>query len=84
VSVLSAEVNKEVSINKIAPNGWTNGYAQSKSVAEKLIARASRLGLPVDIYRLGSICASTDTGACNRNDLHKFLLAAIIKVSCYP
>jgi thioester reductase-like protein len=61
-----------------------SGYAQSKWVAEKLITRASHLGLPVVIYRLGSICASTRTGACNRNDIHTLLLAAIMKLDCYP
>jgi thioester reductase-like protein len=84
VSVLSSNVNNEVSIDEISPNGLVNGYAQSKWVAEKLMARASRLGLPVVIYRLGSICASTETGACNRNDLHTLLFATMMKINCYP
>jgi fatty acid CoA ligase FadD9 len=83
-SVLSSDVKEEISIDKISPHGLDNGYAQSKWVAEKLIARASHLGLPVIIYRLGSICASTKTGACNRNDFHTLLLAAMMKTNCYP
>jgi thioester reductase-like protein len=84
VSVLSSDVNNEISIDDISPNGLVTGYAQSKWAAEKLMARASRLGLPVMIYRLGSICASTKTGACNRNDLYTLLFATMMKTSCYP
>jgi fatty acid CoA ligase FadD9 len=83
-SVLSSNVNNEVSIDEISPDDLVSGYAQSKWVAEKLMARASRLGLPMIIYRLGSICASTETGACNRNDLHTLLFAAMMKINCYP
>ncbi|CAF2079598.1 unnamed protein product [Rotaria magnacalcarata] len=84
LSVLSSNVNKELSIDEISPDGLLNGYAQSKWVAEKLMATANRFGLPVVVYRLGSICASTETGACNRNDLHTFLFTAIMKLSYYP
>ncbi|CAF1239198.1 unnamed protein product [Rotaria sp. Silwood1] len=84
LSVLSSDVNKEISIDETSPTGLVSGYAQSKWVAEKLMAKANRLGLPVVIYRLGSICASMETGACNRNDLHTFLFAAMMKLNCYP
>jgi fatty acid CoA ligase FadD9 len=84
VSVLSPGINEEISIDEIPPDGLTSGYGQSKWVAEKLIAKASQLGLPVVIYRLGSICAASDTGACNRNDIHTLFLAALIKLGCYP
>ncbi len=84
ISVLSSGVHKEISIDEIPPNGLVSGYAQSKWVAEKLITKASQLGLPVVIYRLGSICAATETGSCNKNDIHTLLLAAIIKMGCYP
>ncbi|UJR28959.1 hypothetical protein I4U23_010176 [Adineta vaga] len=84
ISVLSNGINDEVSINQISPNGLNNGYAQSKWVSEKLITRASDLGLPVVIYRLGSICASMKTGACNRTDLHTLLFSAMMKTSSYP
>jgi thioester reductase-like protein len=84
VSVLSPGINEEISIGEIPPDGLTSGYGQSKWVAEKLIAKASQLGLPVVIYRLGSICAASDTGACNRNDIHTLFLAAFMKLGCYP
>ena len=84
ISVLSPDVNTEVSIDKISPERLIDGYSQSKWVAEKLINRAGQMGLPVVIYRLGSICASTKTGACNRNDLYTLILSAIIKTVSYP
>ena len=84
ISVLSSALHEEISIDEISPDGLISGYAQSKWVAEKLITKASQLGLPVVIYRLGAICASTETGACNKNDIHTLLLAAIIKIGCYP
>ncbi|CAF0929262.1 unnamed protein product [Rotaria sordida] len=84
LSVLSSDVNKEISIDETSPDSLVSGYAQSKWVAEKLMAKANHLGLPVVIYRLGSICASTETGACNRNDLHTYLFAAMMKLNSYP
>jgi fatty acid CoA ligase FadD9 len=84
ISVLPFGYNEEVSIDEVVPNDLTTGYAQSKWVAEKLMARANRLGLPVVIYRLGLIGASTETGACNRNDLYTLLIAAMMKINCYP
>jgi thioester reductase-like protein len=83
VSVLSNAINEEISIEKIPPDDLVSGYAQSKWVAEKLITKASQLGLPVVIYRLGSISATTESGSCNKNDIHTLLLAAIIKLGCY-
>jgi thioester reductase-like protein len=83
-SVLSDGINDTQSIDTISPKQLRNGYAQSKWVAEKLIAKASRAGLPVITYRLGLILADRETGACNRNDFYTLLIAAIMKVKCYP
>ncbi len=79
ISVLSAGTDD---IN--SPEKFENGYAQSKWVAEKLIAKSSHAGLPVITYRLGLILADTETGACNPNDFYTLLIAAIMKVKCYP
>ena len=84
VSVLSSHYNEEISIDQIQPDGLTSGYAQSKWVAEKLMTKASQLGLPVVIYRLGSIGASSASGSCNKSDIHTLFLAAIMKLGCYP
>jgi fatty acid CoA ligase FadD9 len=84
ISVLPPGVDKEIAINEMSPDRLIGGYAQSKWVAEKLIAKASHCGLPVVIYRLGLICADARTGACNPNDLYTLLFAAMMKMSCYP
>ncbi|CAF2389626.1 unnamed protein product [Rotaria sp. Silwood2] len=84
ISVLPSEIMHEVHIDEISPNHLRSGYAQSKWVAEKLIAKANRLGLPMSIYRLGSIWGSTETGACNQHDINTLLLAGIMKTGCYP
>jgi thioester reductase-like protein len=76
ISVLPADTNSSEELS--------NGYAQSKWVADKLIERASRVGLPVITYRLGLILADTKTGACNPNDFYTLLIATIMKVKCYP
>ena len=76
ISVLSSDTNSSEKLQ--------NGYAQSKWVAEKLIEKASRAGLPVNTYRLGLILADTKTGACNSNDFYTLLIATIMKVKCYP
>jgi fatty acid CoA ligase FadD9 len=84
ISVLPPGVIDEVHIDEISPHRLTNGYGQSKWVAEKLVAKANRLGLPVVIYRLGSMCGDAKTGACNPLDLNTILVADILKIGCYP
>ena len=84
ISVLPPGINDEIPIDSIVPHGLTNGYAQTKWVAEKLMTKAHRLGLPVAIYRLGSMCADTQTGACNPLDLYTILLTNLLKIRCYP
>jgi fatty acid CoA ligase FadD9 len=84
MSVLPFGMATETSIDNISPDHLKNGYAQSKWVAEKLISKASHSGLPVVIYRLGSIGASAETGACNPNDINTLLLATIMKIGYYP
>jgi thioester reductase-like protein len=82
--VLPPDITDEVHIDEITPHYLTNGYGQSKWVAEKLVAKANRLGLPVVIYRLGSMCSDAKTGACNPHDLYTILFANILKIGCYP
>ena len=46
--------------------------------------RSAILGLPVVVYRLGSIGANIETGACNQHDFNTLLVGTIIKIGCYP
>ncbi|CAF2922285.1 unnamed protein product [Rotaria sp. Silwood2] len=84
ISVLSPHIDKEISIDETSPEQLINGYAQSKWVAEKLIAKANYCGLSVNIYRLGLICADSRTGSCNQHDIYTLLIAGMIKMNCYP
>jgi thioester reductase-like protein len=84
ISVLPPGIIDEVHIDEITPRYLTSGYGQSKWVAEKLMAKANRFGLPVVIYRLGSMCGDMKTGACNPLDFNTILLANILKMGCYP
>lgn len=45
------------------------GYNLTKWVAEQLVAEAGRRGLPVTIYRLGSVSGSSRSGAFNAADI---------------
>jgi fatty acid CoA ligase FadD9 len=84
MSVLPPGMTHETSIDNISPDHLKNGYAQSKWVAEKLISKASHSGLPIVIYRLGSIGANTETGACNPNDINTLFVATVMKIGFYP
>ena len=74
----------EVSVDDVAPDHLSSGYAQSKWVAERLISNAARCGVPVSIYRLGLMGASTGTGACNPNDIHTLFVTTLLRLGCYP
>ncbi|CAF4227794.1 unnamed protein product, partial [Rotaria sordida] len=84
ISVLPFDIDKEISIDETSPEQLIGGYAQSKWVAEKLIAKANHSGLLVNIYRLGLICADSRTGACNQHDIYTLLITAMMKMNCYP
>ncbi len=54
------------------------GYAQSKWVAEKLVVAARERGLPVSIYRPGTVVGHSQTGAWNTDDyLCRFIKGCI-------
>jgi nonribosomal peptide synthetase DhbF len=49
--------------------GLIGGYSQSKWVADTLARRAQDAGLPVVIYRLGSVTGDHSHAICNETDL---------------
>ena len=68
-------------------NNWQDlvgGYAQSKWVAEQLVLQARDRGLPVSIYRPGSVSGDTETGACNADELLFRLICSCIKQKQVP
>jgi amino acid adenylation domain-containing protein/thioester reductase-like protein len=61
-----------------------NGYAQSKWVAEKLVAAARKRGLPACIYRLGTVIGDSRTGAWNTGDYVARFIKGCIQLGSMP
>jgi amino acid adenylation domain-containing protein/thioester reductase-like protein len=64
--------------------GLFDGYAQSKWLAEKLVMAARERGIPVCIYRLGTIVGHSQTGASQTNDLISRMLKGFIDFKSAP
>ncbi len=64
--------------------GLTNGYAQSKWVAEKLMMTARKRGIPVCIYRLGMISGHSQTGVYKTDDLICRMIKGFIQLRSVP
>ena len=64
--------------------GLASGYAQSKWVAEKLLMQARLRGLPVYVYRLGTISGDSTTGIGHPTDLIWALLKGCIQLERAP
>jgi thioester reductase-like protein len=62
----------------------SNGYIQSKWVAEKLVLLARDRGLPICIYRPGRISGNSQTGVFNRNDFLYQLIIGCVQLGCVP
>eukprot|EP01087_Luapelamoeba_hula_P009316 TRINITY_DN2401_c3_g1_i1.p1 TRINITY_DN2401_c3_g1~~TRINITY_DN2401_c3_g1_i1.p1 ORF type:complete len:1378 (-),score=265.91 TRINITY_DN2401_c3_g1_i1:206-4339(-) len=61
------------------------GYSQSKWVAEAMVWNAHKqCGLPVTVFRPGTISGSSVTGASNPKDFLANYLAGIIHLGSYP
>ena len=58
------------------------GYPQSKWVAEKIVRIASSRGLPICIYRPGSIAGDSRTGIANTDDYVCRTLKGCIQIGC--
>ena len=64
--------------------GVSGGYAQSKWVAEKLVALAAREGLPVRIYRPEMVAGDSVTGVCNTGDFFPRLIKGCVQLGAAP
>ncbi|NET66950.1 MAG: amino acid adenylation domain-containing protein [Moorea sp. SIO1G6] len=60
------------------------GYAQSKWVAEKLLKTAHSFGIPVSIYRPGTISGHSKTGASNAEQTLGRLLKSFVEQGIAP
>ncbi|MER7110052.1 non-ribosomal peptide synthetase [Streptomyces sp. NPDC000229] len=61
-----------------------NGYAESKWVAETLVAQARERGLPVTVYRPTRIAGSTGTGVCQTSDFLWLLVKGCVQAGLAP
>ncbi len=69
------------------PHNWqalTDGYRQSKWVAEKIVTIAADRGLPVRIYRPGFVTGDTTTGIWNTDDFLPRMLKGCIQLGIAP
>jgi amino acid adenylation domain-containing protein/thioester reductase-like protein len=66
-----------------APN-LSDGYVQSKWVAEKLVASAGSRGIPVVTYRPGTIMGDSSTGLTNLEDFVPSFIRGCIQSECVP
>ncbi|KAJ2982011.1 hypothetical protein NQ176_g1666 [Zarea fungicola] len=72
-----------VSIEAV-PTDLLNGYSQTKWVAEKLVHEAGKRGLPVKVYRPGTISGHSTTGATNTYDLVNALIVESLHLGHVP
>lgn len=75
-------ISEEHCINTV--QSPTNGYAQSKWVAEKLVMSAQERGIPLSIYRPGMISGHSQTGVSQTSDLMCRLMKGLIQMQCAP
>jgi myxalamid-type nonribosomal peptide synthetase MxaA len=62
----------------------SNGYAQSKWVAEKLVRTAGDRGVPICIYRPGQISGHSYTGVCNTDDFMCRMIKSYVDLGKAP
>ncbi|MGI0489249.1 amino acid adenylation domain-containing protein [Pantanalinema rosaneae CENA516] len=60
------------------------GYSQSKWVAEKLVWIAQSRGLPVTVFRAGTIAGSSQTGIGNLKDFESSFMRGCIQLGAFP
>ncbi|WP_320772918.1 amino acid adenylation domain-containing protein [Streptomyces sp. CRN 30] len=66
------------------PEALEHGYTQSKWVAEGLVERARRRGLPVTMYRPTRIAGHSRTGACQTGDYLWLMLKGCVQAQAAP
>lgn len=62
----------------------SDGYGQTKYVAEELVHEASRRGMPVRIIRAGTISGHSTSGSTNTYDLFTALIVESLRIGYYP
>lgn len=68
----------------VVPEKLRDGYGQTKWVAEQLVQKAGRRGLPTRIYRLGTLSGHSTSGATNTSDLLSALIVESLRIGYAP
>jgi thioester reductase-like protein len=66
------------------PDGLETGYAQSKWVAERVVALARERGVPVAVYRPARIIGDSRTGVWNTDDFAARLIKGCVQAGLAP
>ncbi|KAI0004446.1 putative NRPS-like enzyme [Xylariaceae sp. FL0662B] len=69
---------------KDVPEKLSDGYGQTKWVAEQLILEAGKRGLPARIYRPGTISGHSTSGSTNTYDLLNALIVESLQLGYAP
>ncbi|NEQ97354.1 MAG: NAD-dependent epimerase/dehydratase family protein [Cyanothece sp. SIO2G6] len=87
ISVFPLQFQNSIIYEQDALNQYplpTKGYAQTKWVAESMMAIAHERGLPINIYRLGPVSGHSKTGVFNANDFLYRLMMGYIQLGSAP
>ena len=74
-------------LESLPPSNWqalSDGYRQSKWVAEKIVTIAADRGLPIRIYRPGLVSGDSTTGICNTDDFLPRMIKGCIQLGSAP
>ncbi|CAD5206504.1 unnamed protein product [Bursaphelenchus okinawaensis] len=77
------DIDENFDISKVKEK-LSDGYSQSKYVAENLVRRSMDRGLPGIIYRLGNQAASSKAAIWNEQDFTYLMLKAVIHTGAAP
>jgi thioester reductase-like protein len=66
------------------PDDLAGGYSQSKWVAERMAFAARDRGLPVSIYRLGTVSGDSRNGKSNPADFMNALMRVCLRIGAFP
>lgn len=77
-------LTREVDLEEAPPPDLASGYAQSKWVAERLVAIARDRGLPVVIYRPGRVTGDSRTGYWRSQDATREMIRACVRLGLVP
>jgi thioester reductase-like protein len=86
--VFAQTVSEGVPIRVDDPTGppalLTNGYRQSKWVAEQVIGLARQRGLPISVYRVDVISGDQANGACQTRDFVWLNIKGLLQAAAVP